>query len=457
MISTFVADNLALLMLLAFAVLLFSGYPVALILAGVGLAFAFVGYLVDLFPLVAFYNVPLRVYGSINNSFIYPAVPMLLFMGVALEKSGVARDMLLCLRLLLGRTPGSLAIGVTLLGILLAPAAGLIGASVATLALVALPTMLEHGYRPTVATGSVAAAGTLGIVLPPGLMLFFLAEQMRVSVGQMFLSTIVPGLMLALLYIGYYLIRGRADPGMSARRADTTIAADGSLPFYILRSLALPALLIGLVLGSIIAGWATPPQSAAVGAVGSVVLMALNRRFELRLLHEVVVSTTVMTSMVFFVVIAATIFSYPFRFFGGDDLIGDFLQALGFGDWGVLVVILLTIFLLGFFIDWIEITIITLPIFYPVLAGLDFSAHVGGAGPAFVWMAVLIALVLQTSFLTPPFGFALFFLKGAAPPSVRLTEIYLGVVPIVLLQLSGIALVMALPLLATALPQALLP
>lgn len=452
----FVADNLALLMLAAFALLLFTGYPVALVLAGIGLLFAFLGYVLDLFPLIAFFNVPLRIYGNLDHSFVYPTVPMLLFMGVALEKSGVARDMLLCLKLLLGRTPGSLAISVTVLGILLAPAAGLIGASVATLALIALPTMLAQGYRPATATGSVAAAGTLGIILPPGLMLFFLAEQLQVKVGAMLVSTILPGMLLASLYITFYLV-GIGPRQEAATPGDVPDAErPRSLFLYVLRSLALPALLIGAVLASIAAGWATPAQSAAVGALGGVLLIVINRRFTLGLINEVLVETVVMTSMVFLVVIAASVFSYPFRWFGGDDLIAAFLHGLGFGDWGILLVILGLVFLLGLFIDWIEITVITLPIFYPVLAGLDFAAHVGSPELALIWLAVLIALVLQTSFLTPPFGFALFFLKGAAPPGVRLADIYRGVIPIVALQLAGIALVMLWPVLATYLPARLM-
>ncbi len=449
----FLTEYLALFMLATFALLLFTGYPVALLLIGVGLGFSALGLALDVFPLIAFYNVPLRIFSSISNSFLYPAVPMLLFMGVALEKSGLARDMLISFRLLLSWVPGNLAIAVTLLGILLAPAAGLVGASVATLTLVALPTMLERGYRPSTATGAIAAAGTLGIILPPGLMLFFLAELMSVSIGEMFLATFIPGFMLAGMFILFHLMRGIVDR-VRGRQAvvERETEPPAHLPLYVIRSLGLPLALIAVVLGSIIAGWATPPQSAALGAAGGVVLMLINRRFTFRLLHEVVISTTLMTSMVFFVLIAANVFSYPFRYFAGDDLILEMLSGLGFGNWGMLVTILGVIFVLGFFIDWIEITIITLPIFFPILAGLDFTAHTGSPNLAVIWIAVLIALVLQTSFLTPPFGFSLFFVKGAAPPSVRLQDIYRGIIPMVLLQILGIALVMALPALATLLP-----
>ena len=233
------ADHLPVFMLPALAVLLFTGYPVALVLSGVGLLFCLLGWLLDVFPLVALYNVPLRVWGSISGSLIYPAVPMLLFMGLAMEKSGVAREMLICMRLLLRRVPGDLAIAVTLLGLLLAPVAGLIGASVATLALIALPTMLEQGYRVDLATGSVAAAGTLGIILPPGIMLFFLAQLLQVPMGSLFLSTIVPGLMLAVLFIFYYWLRATVDPA-SAPRGTASSESAGHLLFYVVRSLALP-------------------------------------------------------------------------------------------------------------------------------------------------------------------------------------------------------------------------
>ena len=285
---------------------------------------------------------------------------MLLFMGLALEKSGAAREMLLCLRLLLGRIPAGLTIAVTLLGILLAPAAGLIGASVATLALVALPTMLEQGYKPSFATGSVAAAGTLGIILPPGIMLFFLAQLLGVPMGSLFLATIVPGLTLAGLFVVYYALRGAFDPELAPPARDAEKMKMGRLFLYVGRSLALPVLFVAAVLGSIIAGWATPTQSGAVGAAGGVMLLVLNRRFTLRRLNEIVIGTTLTTSMVFLIVIAATVFSYPFRYLSGDEMVVDLMLATGTGDWGVLALILTIIFVLGFFIDWIEITVITL-------------------------------------------------------------------------------------------------
>jgi tripartite ATP-independent transporter DctM subunit len=448
----FLIDNLALFMVLALAVLLFSGYPVALVLIGVGLGFGLIGHALGQFPLVAFFNIPLRIYSTLAENLIYPAVPMLLFMGIALERSGIGRELLLCLQVLLRRVPASQAVAVTLIGVVLAPSAGLVGASVATLAYLALPTMLERGYRTSFATGSIAAAGTLGLILPPAIMLYFLADELGVFISQMFLSTIVPGLVLVVLYLAYYIGAALLDPRIAPPLAALPTRGALQLSIYVVRSLALPVLLIAMVLGSVIAGLATPTQSACVGAAGAILLMLLNGSFSLRVLHEIVQGTALMTAMVFFIALAATVFSYVFRYFGGDALVLELLRGLGLGDWGMLLTMLAIIFVLGFFIDWIEIALITLPIFEPVLKALDFSAYVGSPELASLWIAVLIALTLQTSFLTPPFGFALFFLKGAAPPGVALRDIYLGIVPIVAIQLLGIALVLALPGLATWLP-----
>ena len=427
-------------------------YPVAVLLAGLGIAFSLIGIALGEMPGIALFNIPLRIFGSISHSTIYPAVVMLLFMGVALEKSGIARDLLLCLGLLLRRVPAGLTVAVTLLGIILAPAAGLVGASVVTLALIALPTMLAEGYRPSLATGSIAAAGTVGIILPPAVMLFFLAGQFGVTIGHLFLATLLPGAILVGLYLTYYITAGLLDPpraGSGDRRTPESVRQWFG---FLTRSLVLPVGLVTLVLGSIIFGWATPAQSGAVGAAGGLLLMIVNRRFSWSLFREVVETTVLMVAMVFFIIIASVVFSYPFRYFDGDQFIADALAGLGIGPWGTLVLIVAIIFVLGFFIDWIEITVITLPLFAPVLADLDFTAHAGEGKVAMLWMATLVALTLQTSFLTPPFGFALFFLKGAAPPEVRLADIYRGIIPIVLAQLVGITLLFTVPAIATWLP-----
>ena len=442
---------LPLLMMGALVVLLFSGFPVALVLAFVGFAFALIGYLLDLFPLVALFTVPVRMYSNLADNLVYPAVPMLLLMGVALERSGIARQLLECLSVVLRRLPGNLAIAVMAIGIILAPSAGLIGASVATLSLIALPTMLAKRYDIPFASGSVAAAGTLGLIFPPGLMLFFLADHLEVQLGMIFMAIIVPAFVLAGLNLAYMLARAAIDPTLAPAAAPSTLTTR-QLTIYVIRSLALPVLLIALVLGSIISGLATPTQSGAVGAAGAVLLMALNRSLSFRLFHEVLVATAMMTAMVFFVVMTATIFSYVFVYLGGTTLVTNLVEGMALGRWGTLGFVLAVIFILGFFVDWIEITVIFLPMLYPALQGLDFSDYLGAPGLTMLWVAVLVSLNLQTSFLTPPFGFALFFLKGTAPPEVRLGAIYRGVAPFVALQVLGLLLVVALSALALWLP-----
>ena len=442
---------LPLVMMGAMVLLLFSGFPVAFVLSAVGLLFAFIGNVLGIFPLVALFNLPVRMYGNFANNLVYPAVPMLLFMGVALERSGIARELLECLSVLLRRVPANLAVAVLAIGIILAPSAGLIGASVATLSLIALPTMLGKGYAVPFATGSVAAAGTLGLILPPGLMLFFLADHLEVQMGMLFMATVIPGLLLGGLYAAYMLVRAASDPALAPAAAASELTAR-QFAVYVIRSLALPVLLIVLVLGSIVAGIATPTQSGAVGAAGAVLLMALNRSLSVRLFHETLVATATMTAMVFLVVMAATVFSYVFVYLDGTTLVTNLIQSLGLGRWGTLAFVLGLVFALGFFVDWIEITVIFLPILYPALQGLNFSDYLGAPGLTMLWIAVLLGLNLQTSFLTPPFGFALFFLKGTAPPGVRLEAIYRGVVPFVVLQVLGLLLVVALPSIALWLP-----
>lgn len=449
-------DALPLIMIGVLALLLLSGYPVAFVLAGTGVLFAMVGWLIGEFPMVAFFNVPLRVYGSINGSLIYPAVPMLLFMGIALEKSGVARELLEALQRLLRWVPGNMAVSMTLMGIILAPSAGLVGASVATLALIGLPTMLEQGYKNSVAAGSVAAAGTLGIILPPGVMLFFLADFFRVQIAGMFVSTLVPAFVMAAAFAIYYILFHLSPAGKGTRQLGAWEGDSREFAVFIIRGLVMPVALVVMVLASIIAGWATPTQSAAVGALGGLAILAFKSRLTLRNLHECLITTAMTSAMIFFIIVAATIFSYPFNFYSGPDIIQDFLADLGLDDWGMLLVILGITFVLGFFIDWIEVFVVALPIFFPILSAMDFSAHVGSPELAKIWIALLFALVLQTSFLTPPFGFSLFFVKGAAPPSIRITEIYRGVLPMVTIQLVMIAVVLAWPRFAVGPAEAVL-
>lgn len=448
-------DILPFIMLGSLAVALFSGLPVALLLAGLGVGFSLIGIAMGEMPLVALLNIPLRVFDSISHSLVYPAVPMLLFMGVALEKSGIAADLLTCLEYLFRGVPAGMAIAVTLLGIVLAPSAGLVGASVATLALIAMPTLLRHGYGAPLASGIVTASGTIGLILPPAIMLFFLAERIRLPIGNIFLSTLLPAGLLAAGYIVYFVIAYRRRPQAAAAAHEKPVDGAFAWALFLIRGLVLPAALIFAVLGSIIFGWATAPQSGAIGAAGGFVLMAVNRRLSWTLFRETIEATVLMTAMVFFIVLAASVFSYPFRYFGGDDAVAVLLASLPLGEWGLLLLVLGIVFVLGFFIDWIEITVITLPLLLPALAELEFAGHLADADARKVWIAALLALTLQTSFLTPPFGFALFFLKGAAPPEVRLSDIYRGVVPVIAVQVVCIGLVLAWPILATWLPSLL--
>ena len=443
-----VIDALPFLMLGSLAVLLFSGLPVAVILIGLGVTFCFIGVLLDEMPLVALFNIPPKLIASMRGSLFYPAVAMLLFMGVALEKSGIAQDMLTCLRLLLHRLPAGLIVAVLLIGVVLAPAAGIVGASVVTLSLIALPTMLRSGYPAHVATGAVAAAGTVGIILPPAVMLFFLAGEFQVPIGSMFMATVVPGGLLLLAYMAWYIGTGRISDIEPPPKPPSTLA----WILLLIRGLVLPTALIALVLGSIIKGWATPSQSGAIGAAGGLLLILLNGRLSWPLFKDLIRTTTNLSAMVFFIIMAAAIFSYPFRYFGGDTAIADALSALDMTPWSTLLLITGIVFVLGFFIDWIEITVITLPLFVPVLQALTFPGHIDPP-TMMLWIGAVTALVLQTSFLTPPFGFALFFLKGSAPPEVSLGQIYRGIIPIVAIQIIMIAIVLAEPRLVTWLPE----
>lgn len=446
-------DALPFLMLGTLAVLLFSGLPVAMLLSGIGVAFCFFGMALGEMPLAALYNIPPKLLSSLQSSLFYPAVVMLLFMGAALEKSDIARDMLTCLRVMLWRAPAGLVLAVLLIGVVMAPAAGIVGASVVTLALIALPTMLKNGYSAETATGAVAAAGTVGIILPPAVMLFFMASEFRVPLGSMFMSTVIPGAILIVAYIIYYLGLGVLRPAPVGDDPIELPKGAGAWVVLFTRGLILPFGLIALVLSAIIFGWATPSQSGAVGAAGGLLLVILSGRFSWALIRDIMLATSRLSAMVFFIIMAAAVFSYPFRYFGGDSAIADALSALSLQPWSMLMLILGIIFVLGFFIDWIEITVITLPLFIPVLSALDFASHVGNGPTTMLWMATVTALILQTSFITPPFGFALFFLRGAAPDGVSLAQIYRGILPILLIQLCVIALVLMVPDLIMWLPE----
>jgi tripartite ATP-independent transporter DctM subunit len=449
------ADHIAILMFVALGVVIFTGLPVALALTGVGLAFGLAGYALGLVRPGDFGVIYHRVYGTLSDSedIQWAAVPLLILMGAILQRSGIARESLLSLQTLLRHVPGGLPMAVTLVGVVLAPTAGMVGASAATLALIALPTMLEQGYRAPFASGTIAAAGALGVGLPPGIMLFFLADAMGMQVPFIFLAMVGPALLLLGLYFAYYA--GACSLWSTGSRVGFATARPVHAARFA-RNLAAPFALVVMILGSIIGGWASLSEAATIGALGALLFTGLHGNLSLRLLHEAVVRTTVTTAMVFFIFVGATTFSLIFRLVGGVDALTTGLTGLGLGSWGTLALVLLVVFVLGCFLDWLEIVLISFTILRPVLDALDFSAHIARPYVAFGWITILVGLTLETSFLTPPFGYALFFVRGAAPSGVRMADLYRGIVPFVVIQLIVIVCVAAFPGIATWLPDQLL-
>lgn len=452
----YVEDYLPLFMFAALAMLLFSGYPVAFVLGGIGLAFGFIGMYFEVFSFIQFFNIAPRIWGGIAENLVLTAIPMFIFMGTMLERSGVASDLLHCLQVLLRRVPGGLALSVTLMGTIMAATTGIIGASVVMMTLLALPVMLKQNYNTPLATGTIAASGTLGILIPPSIMLVIMADLLARSVGNLFVAAIVPGFMLAAFYMIYIFVLCRFKPELAPPLAAEE-GPDSALGLMkmVLRSFIPPLFLVFLVLGSIVFGWATPTEAAGVGGAGAILLAILNRRLSFTVLKDVIERSALTGGMLFGIFIGATCFSYVFRALGGDDIVIDLVESLGLGSWGLLFILMGIVFFLGFFFDWIEITLIVLPVFAPIIAELDFGDHVQGTELVY-WFAILLAVNLQTSFLTPPFGFALFYMKGVAPPEVKIQQIYKGIIPFVLLQLTGLGLVIAFPEIALWLPRLLL-
>jgi len=440
--------GLALAMLAALACALFSGLPVAVVLIGVGLAFGGAAILFGVLRATDLGAIYFRVYGSLTDSdeVLYATVPLLVFMGAMLQRTGAGEDLLLGMRAALRRAPGALPIAVILVGAALAPAAGVIAASVGALALLAFPVMLHQGYRPEQAAGVICAAGTLGVVVPPGILLFFVADSIGVQIPALFLGMLGP---LALLLAGYLAFAACAVRATAGPTDRPPMREEGPRVFS---RLALPLALLAAMLGSVAFGWATLSESAALGAAGAVAIAALQRRLTLRTLDEAIRDTLLTTAMVFFIFIGAQVFSLVFRLLGGGEMIVGAFRGLQLDSIGVLCTMLAVVFVLGFFFDWVEIVLITFPLLRAVLDGLDFGSHVAVAHLAPYWAAVLLALNLQTSFLTPPFGYALLLARGAAPPGVSLGQIYRGVLPYVLIQLLVIVAVVVFPSIATWLP-----
>ena len=446
-------EYLPLFMFAALAVLLFSGYPVAFVLGGVGLGFWLLAVGLGLENDRSFFLVVGRIYGGVVSNLVLVAIPMFIFMGTMLERSGIARDLLHCLQVLTRRMPGGLALSVTLLGVIMAATTGIIGASVVMMTLLALPVMVDRGYDKPLATGTIAASGTLGILIPPSIMLVVMADLLSTSAGTLFLAAVVPGLLLSALYLLYLGTRTALNPALAPPMA-VHEAPEGVVAMVrmLLGSVLPPLALIAVVLGSIFGGVATPTEASGIGAVGATVLAALKGKLSLATLRDVAERSALTGAMLFGLFVGATAFSYVFTLLGGHELIVAGVDAVGAGAWGVLIALMITVFLLGFFFDWIEITLIVLPVFAPLIQQLDFAGHVPYPQLTVAWFAILVAVNLQTSFLTPPFGFALFYMKGVAPAGVRIQHIYRGIVPFVLLQILGLAAVMAWPQIALWLP-----
>ncbi|WP_289283406.1 MULTISPECIES: TRAP transporter large permease [unclassified Methylophaga] len=427
----------ALAMFLVLFLLLLIGYPVAFTLGAIALGFGTVFLGIEFFSLL-----PLRIWGIMTN-FTLLAVPLFVFMGVILEKSGIAEELLDTMGRLFGSLRGGLAISVVVVGALLAATTGVVGASVVTMTVIALPSMLKRGYSPELASGTIAASGTLGQIIPPSIILILLGDVVGVPEGELFMAAAVPGAMLILAYILYVVWTAWRHPE-SAPAIKSLANQSPDLLFSVIKSLVPPLLLILAVLGSIFFGIASPTESAAVGALGAIVLAAIHRRMNLNNLREALQRTTRLTSMVFIIFIGATAFGLVFVGMGGDKLILDLFTALPGGKWTFLVVSMLLIFFLGFFLDFIEICFIVVPVIAPV------AIHMG-IDP--LWFALLIALNLQTSFLTPPFGFSLFYLKASAPPTLKLESIYRGIVPFVAIQVIVLGLIIAFPQISLWLPE----
>ncbi len=429
---------LALVMFAALIALLMLGYPVAFTLGAVALLFGGFGLGLDFLNLL-----PLRIWGVMTN-FTLLAVPLFVFMGAILEKSGLAEDLLETMGALFGRVSGGLALSVIFVGGLLAASTGVVGATVVTMGLIALPAMLKHGYKPELATGVIAASGTLGQLIPPSIILVLLGDVVGVPVGRLFMGAILPGAMLVIGFMLFVLIYAWIKPEAAPRIDLSKISdTDHGLLRRVIVSLLPPMLLILAVLGSIFFGIASPTESAAVGALGALLLAFAKGKFGLQQLKQATQSTTRLTSMVFLILIGATAFGLVFRGLGGDTLVHEIMTGLPGGRWGFLAASMLIIFVLGFFLDFLEISFIVVPILAPIAQSLGLDL---------LWFTILIAVNLQTSFLTPPFGFSLFYLKAVVPPEVKMGHIYRGIIPFIAIQVAVLTVLVLFPDLVSWLP-----
>lgn len=429
-------------MLLSFVALLLAGVRVAYAIAASGFIFGLIGFGPLLFNLL-----PARMYGVATN-YTLLAVPLFVFMGVMLEKSHIAEDMLDVMGHLAGRVNGGMGVAIILVGVMMGAATGIVGATVVTLGLIALPTLLRRGYNTGLATGSICASGTLGQIIPPSLILILLSDLMGESVGTLFAAALMPGLMLAALYVLYILGLGliRPDLAPALPKEERSRVTGRELFKRTLLGVVPPIALVFAVLGSIIGGIAAPTEAAAMGAAGSILVVAALGKLNNKVMSETMRDTLKTTAMIFFIVMASQVFSLAFRGLSGEDLIAEFMGAIPGGIWGAIIFMMLLLFILGFFLEWIEISYIVLPLLLPIFVAADVNM---------VWLAMLICMNLQTSFLTPPFGWALFFMKGCAPPGVKTGDIYKGVIPFIGIQIVGLTLLALFPQIALWLPTAI--
>ena len=452
-------DYLVIAMFLTFVGLLFTGFPVAFVLGGVAVLFTLVGYLSDLWfgtitglDFLTFGMSVNRIYKFMDN-WVLVALPMFIFMGLMLDRSGIAERLMKSMQQLFGKVRGGLAVTVTSIGIILAASTGIIGASVVLLGLLSLPAMMKQGYSKTLALGTIAGSGTLGILIPPSIMLVIMADQLGLSVGDLFMGAVIPGMILGILYISFILVFGLIKPDAAPLDPDRK-PLQWRILWDVFKNILPPAALIIAVLGSIFAGITTPTEASGVGALGATILAAINKKLNLKVIVEVMKACFNTTAYIFAIFLGATAFALVLRSLGGDEFIERVLTGIPLGPYGIMAIILGSVFLLGFFLDWIEITLIVLPLIAPVVSALGFQIDGHGVvdNPELVWFVLLIAVSLQTSFLTPPVGFALFYLKGVCPPEVQLVDIYKGVIPFIILQLIGLLIIAIWPQLVIWLP-----
>ncbi|MBF0211652.1 MAG: TRAP transporter large permease subunit [Desulfamplus sp.] len=422
--------------------LLLLGYPVAFTIGGVAMFFGVLGFGFDFFNLM-----PIRIWGTMTN-FSLLAVPLFIYMGVMLEKSGLAEELLETMSLVFAKVKGGLAMSVVFVGALMGASTGIVGATVVTMGLLSLPTMLRRNYDVALTTGTIAASGTLGQIIPPSIVLVLLGDIMGVPIGDLFIGAVIPGLILVGLYMIYIFIISTIKPELAPPIPQEELDAISTKQLYtrVIKALIPPIALMVMVLGSIFAGIASPTEAASVGAVGATILTAIHKRFNLQVLKDVAEATTKLTCMVFIILVGATTLGLVFRGLDGDTLLRELILSLPFGKWGILFIVMSIIFIAGFFLDFIEITFIHVPVLAPIMIHL-------GVDP--LWLGILIAVNLQTSFLTPPFGFSLFYLKGVCPDSVQTVDIYRGIVPFVIIQVIGVLIIALFPETVTWLPEVL--